>query len=208
MNSENFIDYYEILQVSRNADPETIERVYRLLAKRYHPDNKKTGDAERFRILTQAYSTLSNPEKRAGYDARYESDKHAQMSIFFESPMSGVDEDRHTQNWILSLLYTTRRRNASEDGGMGIFELEKYLDAAEGQLEFHMWYLKEKGWISRTDSGRFAITVEGVDAIADKNQVLRRDRLLAEGNGQTAQGDNQESLADQQKALPREETKG
>jgi curved DNA-binding protein len=207
MNNENFVDYYEILQVSRNADMETIERVYRLLAKRYHPDNKKTGDEERFRTLTQAYSTLANPEKRAGYDAHYESDKRTQWSTFFESPMSGVDEDKHLQEWILSLLYTTRRRHASDDGGMGIFELEKYLDVAEGQLEFHIWYLKEKGWISRTDSGRFAITVTGVDVISDKNQLLRRDRLLGEGNGQRAQEDNQESLPDRQKTLPREETK-
>lgn len=208
MNQENFVDYYEILQVSRNADHETLERVYRLLAKRYHPDNKKTGDSERFRMLTHAYATLSNPEKRAEYDAHYESDKSAQWSIFFESPMSGVDDDQRTQDWILSLLYSTRRRNASEDGGMGIFELEKYLEVAEGQLEFHIWYLKEKGWITRTDSGRFAITVNGVDVVADKNQLLRRDRLLGEGNNQTTQEDRRESLPDHQKALPREETKG
>jgi curved DNA-binding protein len=39
-----FMDYYEILQVSPNADQTTIERVYRLLAKKYHPDNAEEGD--------------------------------------------------------------------------------------------------------------------------------------------------------------------
>ena len=43
MEQHSFIDYYEDLQVSPNADQETIERVYRLLAKRYHPDNHLTG---------------------------------------------------------------------------------------------------------------------------------------------------------------------
>ena len=48
MSQYTFTDYYEDLQVSSNADVETIERVYRLLAKRYHPDNNGTGDAEKF----------------------------------------------------------------------------------------------------------------------------------------------------------------
>ena len=55
-------DYYEILQLSPKADQETIERVYRLLAKRYHPDNKHTGDDHKFNLLTEAYRALSDPE--------------------------------------------------------------------------------------------------------------------------------------------------
>jgi DnaJ-class molecular chaperone len=51
---------------------ETIERIYRLLAKRYHPDNNKTGSVEKFENITKAYKTLSNPEKRAAYDVNYE----------------------------------------------------------------------------------------------------------------------------------------
>ena len=65
---------------------------------------------------------------------------------------------------------------------MGVFELEKYLEVAEGQLEFHLWYLKEKGWITRTETGKYAITVDGVDWIAEKDRLLRKDRLLEEGN--------------------------
>src|SRR5690349_7912822 len=41
-------DYYEILQISRHADAETIHRVYRIMASRFHPDNPKTGDVEKF----------------------------------------------------------------------------------------------------------------------------------------------------------------
>jgi DnaJ-class molecular chaperone len=43
-----FVDHYEILQVSQTADTETIERVFRLLAKRYHPGNADTGDPRQF----------------------------------------------------------------------------------------------------------------------------------------------------------------
>ena len=62
------LDYYELLQVSPTADIETIHRVYRLLAQRFHPDNQQTGNAGRFRQVSEAYNVLSNPEERARYD--------------------------------------------------------------------------------------------------------------------------------------------
>src|SRR5437667_12062293 len=62
-------DYYEVLQISANAEPETIHRVYRLLAQRFHPDNNETGNETRFRAISEAYEVLSNPERRAQYDA-------------------------------------------------------------------------------------------------------------------------------------------
>ncbi len=52
-------DYYEFLQISPNADPDTIHRVYRFLAVRLHPDNPDTGVAEKFFLLKQAYDVLS-----------------------------------------------------------------------------------------------------------------------------------------------------
>jgi hypothetical protein len=64
-------DCYEVMQLSPNADPDTISRVYRILAARYHPDNAETGNSEMFLRLSEAYQILSNPEKRALYDARH-----------------------------------------------------------------------------------------------------------------------------------------
>lgn len=91
MNQESFVDYYEILQVSPKADSETIERVFRLLAKRYHTDNQRTGDADKFTMLSEAYQVLSQPEKRAAYDAKYEEGRALQWKIFDEaSPSEGV----------------------------------------------------------------------------------------------------------------------
>jgi curved DNA-binding protein CbpA len=51
-------DYYEFLQISPNADAETIHRVYRFLAARLHPDNNETGHEENFRLLTAAKNTM------------------------------------------------------------------------------------------------------------------------------------------------------
>src|SRR4051812_13398865 len=47
MPDSGFVDYYELLQISPNAEPETIHRVYKMLAQRYHPDNPETGDTAR-----------------------------------------------------------------------------------------------------------------------------------------------------------------
>ncbi len=63
------IDYYEFLQISPNADAETIHRVYRFLAARLHPDNPTTGDPEMFRLLKSAFDVLSDPARRSEYDA-------------------------------------------------------------------------------------------------------------------------------------------
>jgi DnaJ domain/PilZ domain len=64
------LDCYEVMQLSPNADAETISRVYRMLAFRYHPDNAKTGNSEMFLQLSEAHQILSDPQKRASYDLR------------------------------------------------------------------------------------------------------------------------------------------
>jgi curved DNA-binding protein len=188
---EGFIDYYELLQVSSNADSETIERVYRSLAKRYHPDNKKTGNDEKFRALVQAYRLLSDPEQRAAYDLNYEETRDRRWKAFVEaSPSDGADSDKRLQQAILSLLYTARRAKASNPG-VGILELETLLACPEQHMEFHIWYLKEKGWIHRTDNGMLAITATGVDAVINGNNLLRKDRLLPPGKLPTTETNSQ-----------------
>jgi curved DNA-binding protein len=62
-------DYYEILGVPRDATPEQIKSAYRKLARKYHPDVSKEGDAEaRFKEMGEAYKVLKDPESRASYD--------------------------------------------------------------------------------------------------------------------------------------------
>ena len=71
MGERAFEDFYELLQLSPNADDETIHRVFRHLAKRFHPD-APGGDAERFNRLVEAHQTLTDPARRAAYDARHQ----------------------------------------------------------------------------------------------------------------------------------------
>ncbi len=67
--AESKRDYYEVLGVSKGASDEEIKRVFRKLAKQYHPDvNKEEGAAEKFKEIGEAYAVLSDPDKRRQYD--------------------------------------------------------------------------------------------------------------------------------------------
>jgi molecular chaperone DnaJ len=62
-------DYYEILGVPRNADAQAIKNAFHRLARRYHPDRSQEPGAEaRFKEITEAYTVLSDPARRAEYD--------------------------------------------------------------------------------------------------------------------------------------------
>ena len=175
-----FEDHYEDLQVSPKADQETIERVYRLLAKRYHPDNNSSGSVEKFDIITKAYKVLGQAEKRAAYDATYAEKKDRVLKALAQvSAPGGFAADSHIRRQILSVLYVERRQDP-EKAGVGVWRLEQLLGWPEKMLEFHTWYLKERKFIERTDTGGFAITVAGVDEVEKDGMILGKDRLLTE----------------------------
>ena len=156
-------DLYEVLQVSTNADLETIHRIFRILATRYHPDNRETGDAAAFHKLVDAYNVLSDPSRRAAFDVWYRQNCKRQWKIFESSTAtSGITGEKRKRAGILQALYT--KRIADPDKPMlNSRELENLLGCPREHLEFALWYLREGGHVARTDNGKFQITVKGVD---------------------------------------------
>ncbi len=64
-----FQDYYKTLGISRTASPEDIQKVYRKLARKYHPDVNKSKEAEeKFKEINEAHEVLKDPDKRQKYD--------------------------------------------------------------------------------------------------------------------------------------------
>lgn len=173
-------DLYEVLQVSSTADAETIDRVFRHLAKRYHPDNAESGDAERFTQVMQAFELLSDPEQRARYDARRDQALQARWRVFDQGAATDdLAADRRVRVALLSILYTARRNDA-EQPGLGIVDLERMLGCPAHHMKFHVWYLRENGLMQRLDNGLLAITSKGVDWVLDLGGPVHTGRALLE----------------------------
>jgi curved DNA-binding protein CbpA len=182
-----FIDFYELLQVSPNADDDTIQRVFRHLAKKYHPDHQESPDEEKFRRLVEAHRVLTDPEARADYDATYQEYWNRKWRLASESSDSAAfNMDRETRERMLSLFYVQRRRSMALPG-LGEYEIARLLRTPVELVEFHLWYLRSKGWIERLESGMLAISAAGVDQVEQGQLKLGRERLLEAHNGVPAE---------------------
>lgn len=178
MTDDAFVDYYDVLQLSPNADEDTIHRVFRHLARKCHPDLPEGGDSERFRLLVKAHTTLTAPDSRAAYDARYQEYWNRKWRVASEaSDGSAFAEDQNTREKLLSLLYVQRRRDMRMPG-LGEYEMARLLRIPVELVEFHLWYLREKGWVQRIDTGQLAISANGVDSIERSRLRLPPDHLL------------------------------
>lgn len=165
------IDYYEVLQLSPNADAETISRVYRMLAQRYHPDNAETGNPEMFVRLVQAHRILSDPEQRAKYDVRHRETKQLHWKIFDQGQATvGKEAEQRKREGVLGLLYN-KATHDPERAAMSILEFEKLLGCPREHLQAALWYLKGKGYIQRADNSRYSITVQGFDKVEGHNPI-------------------------------------
>jgi curved DNA-binding protein len=178
--AQEFIDYYEILQVRPDCDLKLIEGAYRHFAKIFHPDHELTADVERFSVVIDAYNTLKFPQKRAEYDLLYQRRKQQpgeapEPIVSSETALS----DAALQKNILMFLYKARRENF-HSAGIGPFALQEHFRCSDDNFAFHVWYLKSKGFLEVTEHGTLAITVDGVDHVIALHQPKAPDRLLTD----------------------------
>jgi len=201
-------NYYELLQLSPNAEQLVITKIYRLLAAYYHPDNKQTGDEEKFKSVLKAYEVLSDPAKRSRYNIEFlgrEAAGAAQPRP--EGPAAGaarsreelkakfgVDGDgaagdeglseREIRKLMLMVLYDVRR-NTPGSPQVSMLVLAELLGCSVDNLEFSNWYLKEKGYIRISESADFSITIAGVDYVeSDLVKMEAGKRVLSLPEGQ------------------------
>lgn len=173
-------DFYEVLELSPNASPDTIHRVYRMLATRYHPDNRESGDEETFKKVLHAYRVLSDPVMRATYDVEWQAQRKLQWQVFDPNDAhTKVATERRKRRAVLALLYT-KRVNAPREPTMTIHDLEDLLGCPRDHLEVCLWYLRQRGWIERSDNGRYEISADGFDEAEEHGSwPAPKDRLLA-----------------------------
>lgn len=105
-------NYYDILEVNKNSSPEIIEKAYKTLVKKYHPDlqtsNLKNEYEEKIKEINEAYEVLSNPEKRKTYDIELKNNEISQEdynNLYYENT-----ELRNEINYLKNNNYQTQNK--------------------------------------------------------------------------------------------------
>ncbi len=169
------LTYYQILQVDPGAHSTIIRYAYRFLAAMFHPDNGETGDAEKFKTITEAWRTLSDNNKRAAYDAQMgvqaatapgaaPGTGHGGMPNMPKASLSWSEIELRLA--VLQVLMEARRKKP-QTGGASARMLMDCLNCQLGDIEYVLWYLREKGYIMRTEAA-FLISIQGVDYLIDQ----------------------------------------
>src|SRR5580693_2946704 len=175
MTLPSAVNYYDLIQISPQAERETIERVYRLLAARYHPDNRETGDAERFRVLQEACEVLRDPARRKEYDLQFQANATRPLAIFLGKEFTdGIDAEAKIRIGVLCLLYSKRRANP-DFAALSLLDMENIMAFPREGLLFALWYLRAKRFVLQDDRSSFIISAEGVDYLESQlptNQML------------------------------------
>lgn len=179
------VDYYEFLQISPNADLDTIHRVYRFLAARFHPDNPGSGNPEQFRLLKSAYDVLSDRRRRAEYDEvrRRQTPEPFSSSIDF---MDSLEGELNRRLAVLAVLYRRRRVNVNF-AEVSLAEIEERMGFPRDYLDFTLWYLLRKGYVAKSDHAQYTLTADGVDFVETQRSGLPNlYRMLTSGMEPTA----------------------
>lgn len=171
------VNYYDLFQIHPQAEMETIHRVYKMFAARYHPDNQATGDAGRFKLYTEAYRVLSDPDSRARYDETLVHDQPVTLPVFQSREFTeGIDAEAKIRAAVLCLLYAKRRANP-DFAALSMLDLEHLMGFPREHLRFAVWYLRARRYIAQDDRSSFNITAEGVEyleALLPGNELLKR----------------------------------
>ncbi len=163
-SAAKFQDHYALLNLDPKSNSETIQAAYTKLAQKYHPGNTDTGNAEKFEAVNLAYEVLSDPELRKGFDKLKGVDTGGDPKFsgleFFEAMGRGTG----LRSALLCLLYD-RRRTRPFTPSLSMRHIENMLMAVPEELNFALWYLKQRSLVINDDKSSLQITVDGMDAL-------------------------------------------
>ena len=189
-------NYYEVLQVSRAAQPLIVTKAYRLLAAFYHPDNHETGDPDVFKNIVDAYRVLSDPVRRAAYDREkfgMSCPPHNNGREPVREPLERRSEDEQDfRRQLLQALYNARRTQPQRPS-LPLMVIPDLFGCSIDEAQFTLWYLRGKKFIEMTDEG-MVITVTGVDYVESNEFTAPSapppvDRSLGPGSFQLGTGE-------------------
>lgn len=190
-----FQDHYSMLGVDPKATSEVIQNAYAKLAQKYRPDNPETGDFDKFESVNLAYEVLSDLNLRREFDKLKGLDQETSVKFtglgFFAELGRGVN----LRAALLCVLYD-RRRLKPFTPSISMRQLESMLETASDDLNFALWYLKQRALVTMDDKSSLQITVEGMDFLEslkpDSESVmpLIKTDAIAAGKAQTKKAVN------------------
>ena len=157
-----FQDHYEVLGVEHKAGTDAIQLAYARLAEKFHPITGATPDKEKFEAIGLAFEVLSDPDLRRDFDKLKgiggEEKPKFSGRPFFEA----YGRDVNLRIALLCVLYD-RRRNKPFTPALSMRHIEAIVAATSEELNFALWYLKQRDLVSQDDKSSLQITTEGMD---------------------------------------------
>ena len=134
-------DYYKILEVNQSASPETIDKVYKILVKKYHPDlqddKNKIQAEEKIKKINEAYDILSNPTKREEYNNTL-----IENNISYEKYNELINENillKNELNYIKNKLNYSKN-NVQENSTTSFKQNNSYYSSNNNQKNYNNYY--------------------------------------------------------------------
>ncbi|WAR44985.1 DnaJ C-terminal domain-containing protein [Methylomonas rapida] len=166
-------DYYQTLGVKRDASLEEIKKAFRKLARKYHPDVSKEPNAEsRMKEVNEAYTVLSDPEKRAAYD---------QLGRGYQSGQ----EFRPPPNWDAGFEFSSRGFNPREAAEFSDFFAELFGNMRGFRADTGQYYGRDR-FNARGEDHHAKVMLDLEDSFrgASRQITLRVPRVDAQGRMQ------------------------
>jgi hypothetical protein len=184
-----FQDHYEVLGVEHRAGTDAIQSAYARLSAKYNPQGGSAPDHEKFEAVTLAFEVLSDPELRGDFDKLkgIGGDEKPRFSglAFFDAYLRDV----HLRVALLCVLYD-RRRTKPFTPSLSMRNLENIFNVTSVELNFALWYLKQRELVTMDDKSSLMITTPGIDYLRDNppnpNDVMKllKEQAPAEAEAQ------------------------
>jgi hypothetical protein len=190
--TEQFVDYYEYLMISPNADRAMIEWAVRLMLTRYGKKNGEQADAAKYELVKEAYRTLADPKRRELYDtlrreqaaepeestesnslealsravvpAKAKGQRSSADSIQVQQSVTAADVEvqKRLRQGVMSALYDIVVTRP-RNPELGRAEIARAVGVSIDETEFTIWFLRERELLRTTNQGLYAISAKGVE---------------------------------------------
>ncbi|MFM2123739.1 MAG: hypothetical protein RL328_190 [Acidobacteriota bacterium] len=190
-----------MLGVEHKAGTDAIQLAYARLAEKFHPITGATPDKEKFEAVGLAFEVLSDPDLRRDFDKLKgiggEEKPKFSGRPFFEA----YGRDVNLRIALLCVLYD-RRRNKPFTPALSMRHIESIVSGTSEELNFALWYLKQRDLVSQDDKSSLQITTDGMDFLQknppDADDVMRYIR----GEGAETAAAAESPLAAEPEATP------